>query len=73
MSADNEFNEYLSRHGITRYELAKETGVGKTTILDICSGKAKVDRCTVGTIRKIANALNVDINTLIEMMDKIEG
>jgi toxin-antitoxin system, antitoxin component, xre family len=59
-------NELLKKKKISRYQLSKDSGVAMTTITDICTGKAKLDKCNVGTLYKIAKALDVTIDYLLE-------
>ena len=59
-------NELLKKKNISRYQLSKDSGVAMTTITDICTGKAKLDKCNVGTLYKIAKALDVTIDYLLE-------
>ena len=42
-------NELLEKEKMSRYRLSKESGVAMTTITDICSGKADLDKCAAGT------------------------
>ena len=37
-----------------------------TTITDICSGKADLDKCTAGTLHKIARVFNVTVDSILE-------
>ena len=46
--------------------LSKESGVAMTTITDICNGKADLDKCTAGTLHKIAKVLNVTVDSILE-------
>ena len=59
-------NELLKKKNISRYQLSKDSGVAMTSITDICTGKAKLDKCNVGTLYKIAKALDVTIDYLLE-------
>jgi transcriptional regulator with XRE-family HTH domain len=59
-------NELLAQKGMTRYRLSKSSGVPYTTVLDICSGKAKLERCSGETLYKLAKALDVPMEALIE-------
>ena len=59
-------NTLLKQKKITKYKLAQLSGVPKTTILDICSGKAKLENCAAGTLQKIARALGVSMESLLE-------
>lgn len=59
-------NDLLTKKKISKYRLAKESGVPQTTIADICSRKARIEKCSVETIYKIAKTLNVSMESLIE-------
>ena len=59
-------NELLQSENITKYRLSKESGVPQTTINDICLGKVSLEKCSVGTIYKIAKVLHVTVDSLIE-------
>jgi len=53
------------------YMLSKKSGVPHTTVLDICSGKAKINKCNSETVYKLAVTLNVKMEELvIESMEK---
>ena len=58
-------NELLEQKGITKYRLAKSSGVPQTTVIDICSGKARVEKCSGDTLYKLAQALDVTMETLV--------
>ena len=58
----------LDQKNITRYYLSKISGVPKTTIIDICSGKSSLDRCTAKTVYQIAKALGCTMEDLM-MLD----
>jgi len=59
-------NDLLKEKNISKYRLAKESGVPQTTIVDICSGKARIEKCSASTLYRIAKALNVSMESLIE-------
>jgi transcriptional regulator with XRE-family HTH domain len=59
-------NDLLEKKNMTRYRLSKESGVAMTTITDICSGKAELEKCEAGTLYKIAKALGVTIDFILE-------
>lgn len=59
-------NELLREKNMTKYKLAKASCIPMTTIVDICSGKAKITKCSAATIYKIAKALDVSMESLIE-------
>lgn len=59
-------NELLQKENMSRYRLSKESGVAMTTITDICTGKAELNKCAAGTLYKIAKALGVTVDFLLE-------
>ena len=59
-------NELLQEENMSRYRLSKESGVPMTTITDICTGKAQLDKCAAGTLYKIAKVFGVTIDSLLE-------
>ncbi|MBE7065805.1 MAG: helix-turn-helix transcriptional regulator [Ruminococcaceae bacterium] len=63
-------NNLLKELNISRYRLAKDSGVPKTTIIDICSGKASIEKCSADTIYKIAKTLGVSMESIVR--DAIE-
>ena len=59
-------NDLLTEKKMTKYRLAKESGIPQTTITDICSRKARIEKCSADTIYKIAKVLDVSMESLIE-------
>lgn len=59
-------NEMLKSKNITKYKLSKLSEIPYTTINDICSGKAKLEKCSAETIYKISKVLGVSMESLIE-------
>ena len=59
-------NELLIDKKITQYRLAKDSDIAYTTINDICSGRAKLEKCSAETIYKISKVLGVSMESLIE-------
>lgn len=59
-------NDLLQTKNMSKYRLSKESGVAMTTIIDICSGKAALDKCAAGTLYKIARALDVTVDSILE-------
>ncbi len=58
-------NAMLEQQNMTKYRLAKESGLPHTTISDICSGKAQIEKCSAETIYRIAKVLHVSMEDLI--------
>lgn len=61
------FSDLLNEKNLTIYKLSKESGVAKTTLFDIASGKSNILDCTARNLLKISNALNVSIEDLIKL------
>lgn len=59
-------NELMKNKKMTQYRLAKESGIAYTTINDICSGKAQLEKCSAETIYRISKVLGVSMENLIE-------
>ena len=60
-------NDLLEKENMSRYRLSKESGVAMTTITDICSGKADLDKCAAGTLYKIAVNVNFKMHFCSDM------
>lgn len=58
---------FLKNKGYTVYRLSKETGIPKTTLFDIFSGKSIILDCRVRIVMKIAEVLDCDIKELIDL------
>ena len=58
-------NAMLAKRGMTKYKLAKASGVPQTTVIDICSGRAKIENCSGETIYKLARTLGVSMESLV--------
>ena len=46
--------DYLDSKNITKYRLSQISGVPKTTIMDICSGKSSLQKCSARTVWQLA-------------------
>jgi len=58
-------NEILKEKQLSKYRLAKLSGISQTTINDICSGKVNLKNCTGETLYKLAQALGVSVESLL--------
>lgn len=58
--------DLLAKRSMTKYELAIAAGVPYEILDDICSGKTKLEKSTAEIVYKIANALGVSMEMLIE-------
>ncbi len=57
----------LDKRQITKYRLAKVSGVPKTTIIDICAGRSEIGRCSAKTVQQLAKALNCTMEDIMEL------
>ena len=64
-------NEIINEKGMTKYRLAVLSGVPHATLNNICSGQAKIEKCSAETLYKLAQTLNVTIEDLIA--DAVKG
>lgn len=58
-------NEILKQKNMTKYRLSQNSGIPYTTVNDICSGKAKLEKCSAETIYKISRELGVSMESLL--------
>ena len=56
----------LKKRNMTKYRLAVDAGIPHATLNDICSGKTKLEKCFAETVYKLAGALGVSMEMLIE-------
>ena len=61
----------LEEKEMSMYHLSKISGVPKTTIIDICSGKSEISRCSANTIWQIARALNCTMEEIMLLDESI--
>ena len=59
-------NELLHKHQMTKYRLAMQAKIPHATLNDICCGKTKIEKCSAETLYKLAKALQVPMELLIE-------
>ena len=60
-----DINKIIEQKQITKYRLAKESGVPHATLNDICSGKTNIGKCSAETLYKIAKVLDVSMESLL--------
>lgn len=63
---------YLDSKNITKYRLSKISGVPKTTIIDICSGKSSLQKCSARTVQQLAKALGCTMEFILSL-DAVQG
>lgn len=59
-------DDLLMQNSMTKYRLAKQAGIPHATLHDICNGKTRMGRCSAETIYRLAKALGVSVETLLE-------
>ncbi len=61
------FNDLLINKDMTVYKLSKESGVPKTTIFDISSGKSNILDCSGRNLLRLSKALDISIEELLNL------
>ena len=64
---DMTFLDLLSEKKTTVYSLSIHSGIPRTTLTDIASGKADILECTGKTLLAISKSLNVSIEDLLSL------
>ena len=62
-----DLQELLDQRKISKYQLSKESGVPKTTIMDICAGRSDIERCSAKTVQQLAKALGCTMEEIMEL------
>ena len=60
-------NDLLIEKGFTVYKLSKISGIPKTTLFDIFSGKRNILECRLRVVLKLSDALGISINDLVSL------
>ena len=64
---DMTFLDLLSEKKTTVYSLSIDSGIARTTLTDIASGKADILECSGKTLLAISKSLNVSIEDLLSL------
>ena len=56
----------MESKNISRYRLSKNSDIPYTTLTDILSGKADLNKCRAETVYKLAKVLGVSMEELLE-------
>ena len=59
-------NDILQSKKISKYRLAKDSGVPYSTVADIVSGKTRLEKSSAEVVYKLAKALDVSMEELVE-------
>jgi DNA-binding Xre family transcriptional regulator len=69
-----DINDILVRKNISKYRLSKISGVPFATVSDICTGKARIEKCSADTLYKLSKALDATMEDLIaDSMEQRQG
>ena len=74
-------NNLLAQQKMSKYRLSKTSGVPYATVSDICSGKARMEKCSAETLYRLAKALGVhpghgkfaDMEFFVEEVKKVHS
>ncbi|MCD8011000.1 MAG: helix-turn-helix domain-containing protein [Lachnospiraceae bacterium] len=58
--------DLLQQKHMTKYRLARYSEVPYTTLNDICNGKTRLAKCSAETVYRLAKALNIPMEQLLE-------
>lgn len=58
-------NEIMKKRNISKYRLSKNSGIPYTTLTDIISGKAQLEKCSAETVYKLSKELNITMEELL--------
>lgn len=61
--------EYLKIKKLSVYKLAELSNVPYTTLNELINGKKRIDDCKIKTIENIAKALNISIESLLQLLN----
>ena len=62
----------LDQRNMTKYRLSQISGVPKTTVIDICSGKSELGNCSAKTLYQLSKALNCSMEDLMMLDSKAD-
>ena len=57
----------LNEKNMTMYRLSQISGVPKTTVIDICSGKSEIGACNARTVQRLSHALGCTMEDLMQL------
>ncbi len=65
--------QYIRESGTKLIDLSKDAGIPYSTLNDIVNGKTALDSVSYGTVKKIASALKLSLDTLEELCRAQKG
>lgn len=70
MSIANAINQLLLEKNMSKYRVAKNSGIAQTTLSEITSGKNK--NPTLETLKKIADGIGVNLSCLVIKAEEVK-
>ncbi|MEE6674847.1 XRE family transcriptional regulator [Pediococcus acidilactici] len=64
-------DKYLKAHGLTRYQLAKKSGINQTTWFNV--NLRPIDRWTVKQVQALATSTGVSLTTVLLELEEISN
>ena len=67
-------NEIIIESGMSKYRVAKLSGIPHATLSDLCCGKTRIEKCSGETLYRLAKVLQVSMELLLAgvMEQKLE-
>ena len=59
----------LQKRNMSMYRLSQLSGIPKTTVIDICSGKSSIGHCAAKTVLRLSRALGCTMEELMQIDD----
>ena len=59
-------NDIINEKRLSKYRVAKNSGIPYMTLNDICTGKTRLDKCGADTVYKLSKELGVSMEELLE-------
>ena len=66
-----EWQMKLQEKGLSMYRLSQLSGVPKTTVIDICSGRSAIEKCSGKTIRQLSIALDCTMEDVMGLTPSV--
>ena len=60
-----EISEIIQQKHMSKYRIAKNSGIPYATLNDICNGKTHLEKCSAETIYRLAHALDMTMEDLL--------
>lgn len=61
--------DLLNDKNMSVYQCSKISGIPYTTLLEVVNGKTDINKCSAETVYRLAKALNIDMESLLQKND----